>query len=617
MSYRTIRSQTSGSRRRPSPSPGRHSRKKSSSSSSSSSTKTKTKTKTKTRRSSYSSSSHSHSLTHQKNAFAPSSMARGSETAARWEEIKRQARLQFGPRSSLPNENLLSSFLTKACKQYMNGTISASKTGTGTGTTSTNESTTVKKILQPQQSGPAPAQKLHTAAANNNSSDSTTVAASQLMRNSYESKPSTTSAAVAKEEVSDSSSTETVSQSPSVASSMSQASQVNIVIRVVDAARSTEKSFTCEKELLVTSMAYFKSYLEEVTNFEEVDICVHCDVYIFEWLMNFIQGKPDAARLNVHNCVSILISSAFLKMAQLTDICVRFVASHLQAVVDSPVDLSCLNDELLDRIEDYVDLDTMRTLHDSHNKLADKLYARKLQKSLHTDAETIMFCSLCRRLFTCSEHASVTCKAAAPHISFHGALIAQHQPDPNWTLGAYLRKLRSSGMQWGRIFWKLHGFLYSSSAAADDIALQNSISSASYQSEISAGVSSMTLNSYQADEDDRCSVISNFGVEDDTPRLSAISKIPTARPLSHSSSRSSSQSRSSSRIKKRKKGGHKSRSRRSILENMQPSAKRAYKADLLRNDDHRRMDDLIEKLSQKRVASPGAPSIIKRRQTVG
>lgn len=49
------------------------------------------------------------------------------------------------------------------------------------------------------------------------------------------------------------------------------------------------KDFTCEKELLVTHMKYFEKYLTEATSVDDIDISVHCDIKIFEWLMKYLK----------------------------------------------------------------------------------------------------------------------------------------------------------------------------------------------------------------------------------------------------------------------------------------------------------------------------------------
>jgi len=64
-----------------------------------------------------------------------------------------------------------------------------------------------------------------------------------------------------------------------------------IVIHVFDENRKVNKDFSCEKELLVGHMKYFEKYLTEATSVDDIDISVHCDIKIFEWLMKYLKHK--------------------------------------------------------------------------------------------------------------------------------------------------------------------------------------------------------------------------------------------------------------------------------------------------------------------------------------
>jgi len=70
-------------------------------------------------------------------------------------------------------------------------------------------------------------------------------------------------------------------------------------------------------------MTYFDKYLRKNDSSEDIDISVHCDVNIFEWLVRFLK-KPDECKLDIKNVISILISSEFLGMARLVDLCIDF-----------------------------------------------------------------------------------------------------------------------------------------------------------------------------------------------------------------------------------------------------------------------------------------------------
>ncbi len=48
-----------------------------------------------------------------------------------------------------------------------------------------------------------------------------------------------------------------------------------------------KKDFVCPREILVREMHYFAEYLSssDTQLWDEVDISVHCDVPVFDWLM--------------------------------------------------------------------------------------------------------------------------------------------------------------------------------------------------------------------------------------------------------------------------------------------------------------------------------------------
>ncbi len=88
-----------------------------------------------------------------------------------------------------------------------------------------------------------------------------------------------------------------------------------------DENRKVNKDFTCEKDLLVSHMKYFEKYLTEATSVDDIDISVHCDIKIFEWLMKYLKQKESSypveeggPQLDIKNVISILISSDFLQM---------------------------------------------------------------------------------------------------------------------------------------------------------------------------------------------------------------------------------------------------------------------------------------------------------------
>jgi hypothetical protein len=122
-------------------------------------------------------------------------------------------------------------------------------------------------------------------------------------------------------------------------------------------------------------MKYFEKYLTEATSVDDIDISVHCDIKIFEWLMKYLKQKDQGSevaklpssnslgigqgtnsgdevgpKLDIKNVISILISSDFLQMKGLVQECIDFVIENLHDVVRLPIDMNCLNQNLIKRI---------------------------------------------------------------------------------------------------------------------------------------------------------------------------------------------------------------------------------------------------------------------------
>ena len=100
-----------------------------------------------------------------------------------------------------------------------------------------------------------------------------------------------------------------------------------MVIHVCDESKKKTQDFKCERGLLLQHMKYFEKYLADQKSLDEIDISVHCDIQIFEWLMNYVHGQDP--ELEIKSAVSILISSDFLQMEPLVHKAIDFIADNL------------------------------------------------------------------------------------------------------------------------------------------------------------------------------------------------------------------------------------------------------------------------------------------------
>ena len=78
-------------------------------------------------------------------------------------------------------------------------------------------------------------------------------------------------------------------------------------------------------------MKYFEKYLSDSKSADDIDISVHCDINIFDWLMRYIHKKEPV--IEIKNSVSILISSDFLQMNELVEKALTYVAKNLNDII--------------------------------------------------------------------------------------------------------------------------------------------------------------------------------------------------------------------------------------------------------------------------------------------
>ena len=154
-----------------------------------------------------------------------------------------------------------------------------------------------------------------------------------------------------------------------------------IIIHVCDEAKKRNQDFKCDRTILVANMKYFEKYLSDNKNIEDIDISVHCDINIFDWLMRYIHKKD--TKLEIKNAISILISSDFLQMAHLVEESVRFVAVNIHEIIGLPIDMNCLNSNLVKKLAEHIQIDDLNNMKDKKDKLHRCVYCN----SLFTEAQ--------------------------------------------------------------------------------------------------------------------------------------------------------------------------------------------------------------------------------------
>jgi hypothetical protein len=145
-------------------------------------------------------------------------------------------------------------------------------------------------------------------------------------------------------------------------------------------------------------MKYFEKYLCDNKNIDDIDISVHCDINIFDWLMRYIHKKEP--KLEIKNAISILISSDFLQMAHLVEESSNFVAANIHEIISLPIDMNCLNSTLVKRLAELISIHDLNVLRDKKDKLTSKIYMKKLEILFEDEQSTLNRCVYCNSLFT-------------------------------------------------------------------------------------------------------------------------------------------------------------------------------------------------------------------------
>ena len=191
-----------------------------------------------------------------------------------------------------------------------------------------------------------------------------------------------------------------------------------------DENKKMNKDFKCDKQLLITNMKYFEKYLSDSKTLDDIDISVHCDINIFDWLMRYIHRKEPT--IEIKNSVSILISSDFLQMAGLVEEALIFLAKNLNEVIQLPIDMNCMNSGLIKRLAGKISLYELNDLVDKKDKLTSKLFMKKLEYLFEEEHNMLHRCVNCSSLYTSNQREWSQCPKANLYIDASGQVIAKH-----------------------------------------------------------------------------------------------------------------------------------------------------------------------------------------------
>jgi len=231
-------------------------------------------------------------------------------------------------------------------------------------------------------------------------------------------------------------------------------SDPEIIIHVRDDIKGQTRDFSCAKSILLSNMAYFKAYLNDL---QKVDISVLCDIHVFDWLMKFVKNPIAEPAFDLRSSLSILISADFLGMSHLTRLALDYIARNISDIIHQPLDLECVNESLLNKLANkFTDLE-MELLIDPSDKMMSKLFRKKVEKFVRTDSLTC--CSECALVYDGSAQNALICPKAPTIVDYRGAFQRQHSEKQSWhIINDYVAILkREYKLSWKSVYWTLWG----------------------------------------------------------------------------------------------------------------------------------------------------------------
>jgi hypothetical protein len=245
----------------------------------------------------------------------------------------------------------------------------------------------------------------------------------------------------------------------------------SIMIHVIDDSKNEKRDFTFSRSLLVKYMKYFDRCLKKISDNDEIDISIHCDAVIFEWLLNYIfameeyekkqaeqekfnravgnsvsqnwslkvqkcnndDGDKDknsfansaimqygGPKLDIKNAVTILIPAEFLKIDRLVRECLDFIGEHIEEISRVQVDMSCINTNIIREMAKKVSLDRLDVLKERKDKIVSRLFMKKLELLLEKEKNYLHKCAYCNKLFTKKQRKVLSCRKGTTFIDSNG-----------------------------------------------------------------------------------------------------------------------------------------------------------------------------------------------------
>lgn len=242
-----------------------------------------------------------------------------------------------------------------------------------------------------------------------------------------------------------------------------------LTIHVCDEVKGVSKDFTCPQKLLISKMGYFAD-ITSGQKLEDLDISVHCDLEIFNWLINWVKretfvSQENWPKLNASNVIPILVSASFLQMEALLNECLSYCHANLSEVVKVSPNLGCLNDTIITRLAAMFTNLELESVKDKKDRIQPRLFCKLIQSLCEVEAQSIrghfatlagLFrCMKCGKCMTQSVSTYVHCIPQNMKLNRWGQIISSHVRDVNWSLSNYVANLYKELRSWRKVYWRL------------------------------------------------------------------------------------------------------------------------------------------------------------------
>ncbi|XP_037881137.1 uncharacterized protein KIAA1841 homolog [Glossina fuscipes] len=272
--------------------------------------------------------------------------------------------------------------------------------------------------------------------------------------------------------------------SASLSKPESPSKEAEVIIHVCDEVKNTSRDFACPQTLLISKMGYFAN-VTAGQNLDDIDISVHCDIQIFDWLMKWMKFSAEPLtsnstspndnirpfesqpQLSLANVVPILVSASFLQMEPLLLDCLSYCHANLDEVVKASHNLSCLNDTIVTRLAAMFTNVELEMVQDKKERLAPRLWIKLIQSLCESEPEALrghhytlagLFrCTKCHKYLTNTMKSYVSCIPSNVRLNRWGQVISHHTRDSSWDLSSYITQLFKEVKSWRLVYWKLWG----------------------------------------------------------------------------------------------------------------------------------------------------------------